>query len=111
MSKIIFIVVTYINSDLIARFIREETHLFVLRVMVGLVILYDHVHPVGAFGKSSNMDVRLVVFCLDVLLFVKSTICYLGERLCSRFKRATDSQIGKLAQRIAVTNHFLLCAL
>jgi hypothetical protein len=36
---------------------REETYLFVLRVMVGLVILYDHVHPVGAFQKSSNVDV------------------------------------------------------
>lgn len=43
--------------DLINRFVREETYLFVLRVMVGLVILYDHVHPVGAFQKSSNMDV------------------------------------------------------
>ena len=47
-------------SDLINRFVREETYLFVLRVMVGLVILYDHVHPVGAFQKSSNMDVILV---------------------------------------------------
>jgi len=46
------------EPDLIARFVREETHLFVLRVMVGLVILYDHVHPVGAFRKSSNMDVK-----------------------------------------------------
>jgi hypothetical protein len=47
----------YLFSDLINRFVREETYLFVLRVMVGLVILYDHVHPVGAFQKSSNMDV------------------------------------------------------
>ena len=28
--------------------------------MVGLVILYDHVHPVGAFQKSSNVDVSLL---------------------------------------------------
>nr|CAH0111423.1 unnamed protein product [Daphnia galeata] len=46
------------DPDLIARFMREETYLFVLRVMVGLVILYDHVHPVGAFQKSSNVDVK-----------------------------------------------------
>lgn len=25
--------------------------------MVGVIILYDHVHPVGAFAKSSNIDV------------------------------------------------------
>jgi CYRIA/CYRIB Rac1 binding domain len=43
--------------QLIAQFQREETQLFVLRVMVGLVILYDHVHPQGAFVKASNVDV------------------------------------------------------
>lgn len=32
--------------------------MFVLRVMVGLVILYDHVHPVGAFVKASDVDVK-----------------------------------------------------
>lgn len=46
------------DEVLIQRFKREETHWFVLRVMVGLIILYDHVHPVGAFGKSSNIDVK-----------------------------------------------------
>lgn len=46
------------NPDLIARFRREETQLFILRVMVALVILYDHVHPVGAFVKASNIDVK-----------------------------------------------------
>jgi len=43
--------------NLLAQFQREETQLFVLRVMVGLVILYDHVHPQGAFVKGSNVDV------------------------------------------------------
>ena len=32
--------------------------LFVLRVMVGLIILYDHVHPNGAFIKSSHIDIK-----------------------------------------------------
>ncbi|KAJ7373922.1 Protein fam49b [Desmophyllum pertusum] len=26
--------------------------------MVGLIILYDHVHPVGAFAKTSSIDIR-----------------------------------------------------
>lgn len=37
---------------------REETQLLVLRVMVGLIILYDHVHPVGAFARGSHIDVK-----------------------------------------------------
>lgn len=45
--------------NLLAQFQREETQLFVLRVMVGLVILYDHVHPQGAFVKGSNVDVSM----------------------------------------------------
>lgn len=32
--------------------------LFCMRVMVGVIILYDHVHPVGAFAKTSKIDVR-----------------------------------------------------
>lgn len=32
--------------------------MLLLRVMVGLVILYDHVHPVGAFARSSHIDVK-----------------------------------------------------
>ncbi|GFN83065.1 protein fam49b-like [Plakobranchus ocellatus] len=37
---------------------REETQLFCLRVMVGVIILYDHVHPVGAFAKTSTIDMK-----------------------------------------------------
>ena len=40
-----------------ARFQQKDTVLFVLRVMVGAIILYDHVHPVGAFYRKSNIDV------------------------------------------------------
>uniref|UniRef100_A0A3P9L0P5 Family with sequence similarity 49 member Ba n=1 Tax=Oryzias latipes TaxID=8090 RepID=A0A3P9L0P5_ORYLA len=39
-----------------SRFTSEETVLFCLRVMVGVIILYDHVHPAGAFVKTSNID-------------------------------------------------------
>jgi hypothetical protein len=53
--------------NLISQFQREETQLFVLRVMVGLVILYDHVHPQGAFVKASNVDVSILVISNDIL--------------------------------------------
>ncbi|XP_061402213.1 CYFIP-related Rac1 interactor B [Musca vetustissima] len=46
------------NPKLLQQIEREETHLLVLRVMVGLVILYDHVHPVGAFARGSHVDVK-----------------------------------------------------
>lgn len=29
--------------------------------MVGVIILYDHVHPVGAFAKTSKIDVSLLL--------------------------------------------------
>uniref|UniRef100_A0A3Q2PMW1 Family with sequence similarity 49 member Ba n=1 Tax=Fundulus heteroclitus TaxID=8078 RepID=A0A3Q2PMW1_FUNHE len=46
------------------RFASEETVLFCLRVMVGVIILYDHVHPAGAFVKTSNIDMK---GCIKVL--------------------------------------------
>nr|XP_018916474.1 PREDICTED: protein FAM49B-like [Bemisia tabaci] len=46
------------NPSLISQFEREETRLLVLRVMVGLVILYDHVHPQGVFVKGNGVDVK-----------------------------------------------------
>ncbi|XP_009957465.1 PREDICTED: protein FAM49A-like, partial [Leptosomus discolor] len=39
-----------------SRFTNTETLLFCMRVMVGVIILYDHVHPVGAFAKTSKID-------------------------------------------------------
>uniref|UniRef100_I3K8X8 Family with sequence similarity 49 member Ba n=1 Tax=Oreochromis niloticus TaxID=8128 RepID=I3K8X8_ORENI len=47
-----------------SRFASEETVLFCLRVMVGVIILYDHVHPAGAFVKTSNIDMK---GCIRVL--------------------------------------------
>ncbi|KAL4635468.1 protein FAM49B-like [Arapaima gigas] len=46
------------------RFSSEETAPFCLRVMVGVIILYDYVHPVGAFAKSSKIDMK---GCIKVL--------------------------------------------
>uniref|UniRef100_A0A3B3T9A0 CYFIP related Rac1 interactor B n=1 Tax=Paramormyrops kingsleyae TaxID=1676925 RepID=A0A3B3T9A0_9TELE len=47
-----------------SRFASEETASFCLRVMVGVIILYDFVHPVGAFAKGSKIDMR---GCIKVL--------------------------------------------
>ncbi|XP_063675716.1 CYFIP-related Rac1 interactor B-like isoform X2 [Bolinopsis microptera] len=46
------------DPQIVARFQQKETTLFVLRVMVGAIILYDHVHPVGAFYRKSNIDIK-----------------------------------------------------
>ncbi len=41
--------------ELKSRIQHEETELFILRVMVAIVILYDHVHPTGAFAKGNEL--------------------------------------------------------
>lgn len=46
------------SPDFTSRFQSVETKLFCLRVMVGVIILYDHVHPVGAFVKGSSIDMK-----------------------------------------------------
>ena len=38
--------------------------MFCLRVMVGVIILYDHVHPIGAFNKASTIDASTIFFAL-----------------------------------------------
>ena len=43
----------------------EETQLLCLRVMVGVIILYDHVRPVGAFAIKATIDVSVCV-CVRV---------------------------------------------
>lgn len=43
------------------KFQNEETKLFVLSVMVGVIILYDHVHDVGAFVKNSDIDMKATI--------------------------------------------------
>ncbi|XP_032442188.1 protein FAM49A isoform X3 [Xiphophorus hellerii] len=47
-----------------SRFSSKDTLLFCMRVMVGVIILYDHVHPNGAFTKSSKIDMK---GCIKVL--------------------------------------------
>jgi len=49
------------NADLAHKFQNEDTKHFVLSVMVGLIILYDHVHEVGAFAKNSDIDMKATI--------------------------------------------------
>lgn len=60
------------SSKLLAQIEREETHLLLLRVMVGLVILYDHVHPVGAFARGAHVDVKGCVRLLQAQPAIKA---------------------------------------
>jgi len=60
------------KEKLLSQIEREETHLLVLRVMVGLVILYDHVHPDGAFVRSSHIDVKGCVKLLQAQPAIKA---------------------------------------
>jgi len=43
------------------RLSNSETVNFILRVMVGVLILYDHVHPMGAFAKTGTIDMEKYV--------------------------------------------------
>lgn len=64
-----------------SRFTSEETLMFCMRVMVGVIILYDHVHPVGAFSKASKIDVRITIG--KVFLFLAKIHRSCGKRrLC-----------------------------
>lgn len=53
------------TPELRARIQNQDTELFILRVMVAIIILYDHVDPKGAFAKGSAVDVK---GCLKVLV-------------------------------------------
>ena len=40
------------TPEMKARLKSRETETFILRVMIATIILYDHVHPSGAFAKG-----------------------------------------------------------
>ncbi|CAJ0931053.1 unnamed protein product [Ranitomeya imitator] len=70
-----------------SRFTNEETVSFCLRVMVGVIILYDHVHPVGAFAKMSKIDVCLFSLNIKerrVLARIRKCISTAGPRAGER---------------------------
>ena len=61
------------TPELKSRIERQETKQFILRVMVAIVILYDHVHPTGAFAKGSEVDVK---GCVKVLTEYPSSLTH-----------------------------------
>ncbi|VEL35873.1 unnamed protein product [Protopolystoma xenopodis] len=46
------------KPELRSRVTREDTLMLCLRVMTGVIILYDHIDPNGVFRKASKMDVK-----------------------------------------------------
>ena len=42
------------TPELRKRIQQQETERFIIRIMVALIILYDHVHPTGAFAKGKS---------------------------------------------------------
>jgi len=40
------------------KFDKDETNMFCLRAMTGSIILYDHIHPQGAFVKKSPINMK-----------------------------------------------------
>lgn len=46
------------NPEFSAKYSKPETSIFCLRVMVGLIILFDHLHPSGAFYKGSPINIK-----------------------------------------------------
>jgi len=52
------------------KFEQETTNLFCLRAMVGCIILFDHLHPQGAFHKKSPVRVKE---CITALKTFKPT--------------------------------------
>jgi len=56
-----------ICQDMIVKnkqFTQDSTNMFVLRAMTGCVILFDHLHSVGAFSKRSPINIRGAITAL-----------------------------------------------
>jgi len=86
------------SPNLVRQFEREETELLVLRVMVALVILYDHVHPQGAFTKSSTLDIKGCVRLLKEQPPIKSEVLLNALRYTTKHlnEETTPKQIKNL---------------
>ncbi|EPQ19006.1 Protein FAM49B [Myotis brandtii] len=83
-----------------SRFTNEETVSFCLRVMVGVIILYDHVHPVGAFAKTSKIDaVWRLEGALPIGAFLYKTRQYTICNMPSIFERTTKKLVKEIGDR------------
>uniref|UniRef100_A0A8D3BRX1 Family with sequence similarity 49 member A, like n=1 Tax=Scophthalmus maximus TaxID=52904 RepID=A0A8D3BRX1_SCOMX len=99
------------------RFTNTDTMLFCMRVMVGVIILYDHVHPVGAFAKTSKIDVSPMLLFESVSLLPQQEVRWIGgcrpfshplcclcadEGLHQGAERTTVQQCGGTSERTEV---------
>jgi len=59
-------VMANVCQDMVAKkkFDNDATNMFCLRAMTGAIILYDHLHPQGAFVKKSPVNIK---GCINVL--------------------------------------------
>ncbi|KAM3182667.1 hypothetical protein ACTXT7_011844 [Hymenolepis weldensis] len=65
-----------VKPSLRSRVTRDDTLMLLLRVMTGVIILYDHIDPYGVFRKASKLDAEITHFlgflsqlCIKASLF------------------------------------------
>ena len=88
-----------------SKFRNEETIMFCLRVMVGVIILYDHVHPIGAFNKTTTIDASTIFFAL----WYERCHLWISEKL-NHWNIATSWQTGVEEVQGDVVVVFIPCA-
>jgi len=85
------------TPELRGRIQQQETEKFIIRVMVALIILYDHIHPTGAFAKGSNVDVK---GCMKVLRDQKGETDGLLNALRYTTKHLNDDTTPKAVKQL-----------
>lgn len=69
----------------------EQNGLFTMRVMVGAIILYDHVDSAGAFCKESPIDIRSVVELIKAQYpYEQVALTYLISHSCFAFVEVSN---------------------
>ncbi len=79
------------KPDLRGRVTRADTLMLCLRVMTGVIILYDHVDPSGVFRKTSKLDVSLANV---VTMFYATSIIsasYFKDKIYSVYKEVVKT--------------------
>ncbi|KAM7532589.1 hypothetical protein Aperf_G00000131564 [Anoplocephala perfoliata] len=59
-----------VKPSLRSRVTRDDTLMLLLRVMTGVIILYDHIDPYGVFRKSSKLDVSSSSFSFSLYIMI-----------------------------------------
>lgn len=94
------------TPDLKSRLQFESTELFILRVMVASIILYDHVHPSGAFARGNKELVLILVFLTLMCSIVQEhhgNVRAVYIISCYEYKIGTSS--GQMRSLISLQDH------